>query len=113
MPYGWVVRQDGIKNAYFGVVFRQWLEKKDMVIKPVNPLVLFGIPWNAGMEAEVTVILYVDGAPVVSGGTFFCMGQESMRPHFSGQRYLCASFMGLLPHGHILCPTGQRGCPVL
>ena len=36
-----------------------------------------------------------------------------MRPHFSGQRYLCASFMGSLPHGHILCPAGQRGCPVL
>ncbi len=30
MPYGWV-RQGGIKNAYFGVVFRQWLEKKTCV----------------------------------------------------------------------------------
>lgn len=36
--------------------------------------VLIRIPRDAGMEAEVTVILYVDGATIVSGGTFFCMG---------------------------------------
>ena len=36
--------------------------------------VFIRIPRDAGMEAEVTVILYIDGAPIVSGGTFFCMG---------------------------------------
>ncbi len=36
--------------------------------------VLIRISRDAGMEAEVTVVLYVDGAPIVSGGTFFCMG---------------------------------------
>ena len=43
----------------------------------VYPPVFLGIPWDAGMEAEVAVILYVDGASVVSGGTFFCMGTLS------------------------------------
>ena len=37
-------------------------------------LVFFGVPWNPGMKMEATVILYVDGAPIVSGGTFLCMG---------------------------------------
>ncbi len=30
-------------------------------------LVFFGVPWNPGMKMEATVILYVDGAPIVSG----------------------------------------------
>lgn len=30
-------------------------------------LVFFGVPWNPGMKTEATVILYVDGAPIVSG----------------------------------------------
>ena len=76
-------------------------------------LVFFGISWNLWLEEEVAMILYVDGASIFSGGTFSGMGQKSMRPHFSGQRYLCASFMGSLPHGHILCPPVQKGCPVL
>lgn len=36
--------------------------------------VFHGIPWDAGMEAEVAVVLYVDGAPIGSVGAFFCMG---------------------------------------
>lgn len=79
----------------------------------VYPPVFFGIPWDAGREVEVIVILYVDGVSIVFRGTFFCMGQEFMRSHFSRQRYLGASFMGALPHGHILCLAGQRGCLVL
>ena len=39
-------------------------------------LVFSGISWNPWMEAEVAVILYIDGAPIVSGGTFFGMGAE-------------------------------------
>ena len=74
-------------------------------------LVFFGISWNPRMEAEAAVILYVDGASIFSGGTFSCMGAGIYAAAF--QRYLCASFMGSLPHGHILCPAGQKGCPVL
>ncbi len=37
-------------------------------------LVFFGISWNPRMEAEVAVILYVDGAFIFSGGTFSGMG---------------------------------------
>ncbi len=51
-----VIVQDAVTDTFTGCAFAVYLP------------VLFGIPWNAGMEAEVTVILYVDGAPVVSGG---------------------------------------------
>lgn len=44
--------------------------------------IFFGAPWNPGMETKVTVILYVDGAPIVSGGTFFCMGAGIYAPAF-------------------------------
>ena len=57
-----VIVQDAVTDTFTGCAFAVYLP------------VLFGIPWNAGMEAEVTVILYVDGAPVVSGGTLSCMG---------------------------------------
>ena len=57
-----VIVQDAVIDTFTGCAFAVYLP------------VLFGIPWNAGMEAEVTVILYVDGAPVVSGGTLSCMG---------------------------------------
>jgi len=57
-----VIVQDTVIDTFTGCAFAVYLP------------VFFGIPWDAGMEAEVTMILYVDGAPMVSGGTFPCMG---------------------------------------
>jgi len=39
----------------------------------VNILVLFRIPWNAGLEAQAAMVLYVDGASIAARGTFLCM----------------------------------------
>ncbi len=50
---------------------------KDTVIYPltgsalaVNIFVLLGIPRYTGLEAQVTVVLYVNGAPAAARGTF-------------------------------------------
>lgn len=56
-----VVVEDTVIDTFTGSTFAVYF------------LVFFGAPWNPGMETEVTVILYVDSAPIVSGGTFFCM----------------------------------------
>ena len=58
--------------------------------------VIFGIPWNAGMKAEVTVILYVDGAPIVSGGTFFCMGAGIYTSAFQRAAVFVCIFYGVI-----------------
>ena len=65
-----VIVQDAVIDTFTGCAFAVYLP------------VLFGIPWNAGMEAEVAVVLYVDGAPVVSGGTLLCMGAGIYAPAF-------------------------------
>ena len=39
----------------------------------VYRFVFFGIPWNTGMETQVTVVLYVDGASITAGGTILFM----------------------------------------
>ena len=65
-----VIVQDAVIDTFTGCAFALYLP------------VLFGIHWNAGMEAEVTVVLYVDGAPIVSGGTLLCMGAGIYAPAF-------------------------------
>ena len=56
-----VIVQDAVIGTFTGCTFAVYLP------------VFFGIPWDVGMGAEVTMILYVDGAPIVSRGTFSCM----------------------------------------
>ena len=36
--------------------------------------VFFGIPWDAGMETQVCVVFYINGASIAAGGTCFCLG---------------------------------------
>lgn len=57
-----VVVQDAVIDTFTGCAFAVYLP------------VFFGIPWDAGMKTEVAVVLYIDGASIVSGGTLSCMG---------------------------------------
>lgn len=57
-----IIVQHAVIDTFTGCAFAVYLP------------IFFGILWDAGTEAEITVILYVDGAPIVSGGTFPCMG---------------------------------------
>ena len=70
---------------------------------PVYMSVFLGIPWNSGMETEVTVILYVDGAPIVSGGTIFSMGAGSNTSTFQRTAVFVGVFYGLIaPWAHFM-----------
>lgn len=70
--------QKMVFSTYFQML--QAVVVKDTVIKPLTGgtfavycSIFFGIPWDSGMETQVAVILYVNGAPVTSGGTFLFM----------------------------------------
>ena len=52
-----VVIQDPVIGTFTGGTF------------PVYRFVFFGIPWDTGMETQIAMILYVDGASVAAGGT--------------------------------------------
>ncbi len=94
-----VIIQDAVIDMFTGCAFA------------VYPLVLFGIPWNAGMEAEVTVILYVDGAPVVSGGTFFCKGAGIYAAAFQRAAVFVRILYGIIaPCAHFM-PGRAEGMP--
>ncbi len=63
--------------------------------------VLIRIPRDAGMEAEVTMVLYVDGAPIVSGGDIFLHGGRNLCGRILAGSGICA---------HLLwdrCPMGS------
>ncbi len=50
------------------------------------------------MEAQITVVLYVDGAPIAAGGEHSVVCRHfPMWLHFSVQRYLWASLIGPFP----------------
>ena len=68
---------------------------------------------DAGMKTQVCMVFHVDSAPVRAWGTcrFIRAGTDTSASE--GQRYLCASFMGSFPHGHISCPAGHMGWPDL
>lgn len=53
-----IVIQETVVKAFTGSSFTVYF------------FVFFGIPWNAGMETQVTVVFYVNGAAIVSGRTF-------------------------------------------
>ena len=75
-------------------------------------LVFFGISWNPRMEAEVAVILYVDGASIFSGGTFFCMGAGIYEPAFEWAAVFVRIFYGIVaPWAHFM-PGRTEGMSV-
>ncbi len=47
----------------------------------------FGIPWDVGMEAEASVVLHVDGTPIVSEGNIFCVGRNLCGRILTGNVY--------------------------
>ena len=51
------------------------------------------------------MVLYINGAAVVSWGTRFRMRAGVDASAFERQRYLRASLTGSLPQWHILCPS--------
>ncbi len=101
-----------ILSAYFQML--QTVVIKDTVIYPlagsaftVNILVLFRLPWYAGLEAQVTVILNVNGAAIAARGTF-----SGMRAFLNAAAFQWAAvFMGVLdwivsPWAHLVaCPA--------
>ncbi len=89
---------------------------EDAVIYPltgsalaVNIFVLLGIPWDAGMEAQVCVVLYVDGAPIAAWGT-----SRSMRAFLNAAAFQWAAvFVGILfgvvpPRAHFVPSPAER-----
>ena len=65
--------------------------------------VFFGIPWDPRMEAEVAVVLYVDGASVVSGGTFSGMGAGIYAAAFQRAAVFVRIFYGIIaPWTHFM-----------
>ena len=74
---------------------------------PVFP----GIPWNPWMEAEVAVVLYIDGAPIVSGGTFSSMGAGIYASAFQRAAVFVCIFYGVIaPWAHFM-PGRTDGMP--
>ena len=74
-------------------------------------LVFFGVPWNPGIETEATVILYVDGAPIVSGRTFFCMGAGFYASAFEWAAvFVCILYGIVAPWAHFM-PDRAEGMP--
>lgn len=47
----------------------------------------FGIPWDVGMEAEASMVLHVDGTPIVSEGNIFCVGRNLCGRILTGNVY--------------------------
>ena len=73
--------------------------------------VFSGIPWNPWMEAEVAVVLYIDGAPIVSGGTFSGMGAETYASAFQRAAVFVCIFYGVIaPWAHFM-PGRTEGMP--
>ena len=105
-----------ILSPYFQIL--QTVVVKDTVINTLTcrPFTIylpvdFGIPCDAGMEAEVTVILYVDGAPIVSGGTCFCMGAGIYASAFERAAvFVCILYRIVSPWAHFM-PGRAEGMP--
>lgn len=71
--------------------------------------VFFGAPWNPGMETEVAVILYVDGTPIVSRGTCFCMGTGIYAAAFERAAVFVSILYGIVaPWAHFMPGRTER-----
>lgn len=69
----------------------------------IHFLVLLGIPGNAGLEAQVAIVFYINGAAVISRGIRF-----RMRVGVNMSALERASLTRSLPQGHILCPAMNK-----
>ncbi len=77
---------------------------EDAVIYPltgsaltVNILVLLGTPWDTGMEAQVCMVLYVDGAPIAARGTFCGMRAFLDAATFQRAAVFAGVLLGVIP----------------
>lgn len=94
-----VIVQDAVIDTFTGCAFAVYLP------------VFFGIPLDTGMEAEVIVILYVDSAPIVSGGTFLCMGAGIYAAAFQRAAVFVSILYGIIaPWAHFM-PGRAEGMP--
>lgn len=76
-----------IPAAYFQIL--QKIIVQNTVIDPlacrpfaVDLFVFFRIPGDAGMETQVAMVFYVDGASIASRGTCFFIGTGIYAPAF-------------------------------
>ena len=94
-----VIVQDTVIDTFTGRAFAVYLP------------VFFGIPWDAGMEAEVTVILYVDGAAIAAGGTCSGMGAGIYASTFQRAAvFMCILYGIITPWAHFM-PGRTEGVP--
>lgn len=109
--------QKMVFSTYFQML--QAVVVKDTVIKPLTGgtfavycFIFFGIPWDSGMETQVAVILYVNGAPVTSGGTFLLMRAGIHTPTFQGAAvFVCILYGIVAPWAHFLPGRAEgRAC---
>lgn len=72
-------------------------------------LVLFGIPGDAGMETQVTMVLYINGAAVVSRGTRFRVRAGVDASAFERATVLACILDGVVsPGAHFMPRHAQR-----
>lgn len=105
-----------IPAPYFQIL--QTVVIKDTVIDTltcgtfaVYLLIFLRIPWDAGMETEICVVLYVDSAPIRAGGTFFCMWAGTDTAAFERAAVLVCVLNGIVaPRAHFV-PGRAYGMP--
>ncbi len=107
-----------ILSTYFQML--QTVVIEDTVIYPltgsaflVNVFVLLGIPRYTGLETQVAVVLYVNGAPITARGTFSGMRVFLNAAVFQRTAVFMCIFDRIIPHGHISCSALQIGWPSL
>ena len=94
-----VIVQDTVIDTFTGRAFAVYLS------------VFFGFPWDAGMETEVTVILYVDGAAIAAGGTCSGMGAGIYASAFERAAvFMCILYRIISPWAHFM-PGRAEGMP--
>lgn len=95
-----VVVQDAVVDTFTGCPFTVYFP------------VFFGIPWNPGMETEVAVIFYVNGASVAAGGTGSGIGTGINAAAFErAPVFMCILYGIITPWTHLM-PRGAEWMPV-
>ena len=71
--------------------------------------VFFGIPWDAGMETQIGVVLDIDSTSVICRGTFCCMGTGFYPSAFQGAAVFMCILDGVVPPwAHLMSCPAQR-----
>ena len=94
----------------------QTVVNEDTVIHPptgsaftVNIPVLLGIPWYAGLETQVAIVLYVDGASIAARGTFSGMRAFLNAAAFERAAVFMGVFNGVIsPWAHFVSCLAER-----